>query len=233
MITAGYLMFYIKPYILICIMPAFVLWLFLRWRSFIQDKTLRQVSTVLLAAISIIAAFVLIKNVTSSEIASQYSTEKLVQTVQHQQVVFQENVTQGSGSNFSVASVNETPGGVLTLFPLGIVNTFFRPFPWDVKSPFMAFSFLEAAAFIALIYLCFKKIGFRKTFSYIGSDPVIIFCFVYAMLFGGMIGLSTTNFGALVRYKIPCLAFFAITFILVMDKSGKFSPNYFFSKKFF
>lgn len=233
MIATGYLIFYIKPYILICVMPAFVLWLFLRWRVLIKDKTLRQISTVLLAAVSVVAAFILVQNVTSSELAQQYSTEKLVKTVQNQQNVFQENVTQGGGSNFSVSKVDNSTGGLLTLFPVGIMNTFFRPFPWDVKSPFMAFSFLEAAAFIGLIYLCFRRIGFRKTFSYMGSDPAIIFCIVFALMFGGFIGLSTTNFGALVRYKIPCLAFFAIAFIVVMDKSGKFSPNYFFSKKFF
>ncbi len=232
-IAAGYLIFYVKPYILICVMPAFLLWLFLQWRVLIQDKTLRQISTVMFAGVSIVAAFFLVQSITSSEIASQYSTEKLVNTVQNQQAIFQRNETEGGGSNFSVTTVENAPGGLLTLFPIGIVNTFFRPFPWDVRSPFMAFSFLESMSFIVLTYQCFRRIGFKKTFNYIGSDPALIFCFVYALMFGGLIGLSTTNFGALVRYKIPCLAFYAITFFVVQDKSGKFSPNYIFSKKLF
>lgn len=233
LVFSGYLMFYIKPYILICVVPAFLLWLFLKWRVLIQDRTLRQISTIFFAGGSIIAGFFLVQSITKSEIASQYSTEKLTKSVQVQQNVFQQNVTGGTGSNFEIASVEETPGGIITLFPVGIINTFFRPFPWDVRSPFMIFSFLESMTFLIITIQCFRKIGFRKTFSYIGSDPALVFCFVYALMFGGLIGLSTTNFGALVRYKIPCLAFYAITFFVVMHKSGKFSPNYIFSKKLF
>jgi hypothetical protein len=115
--------------------------------------------------------------------------------------------------------------------PIGVVNTFFRPFPWDVRSPIAIISSLEALAFLALTYLCFKRIGIGKTFNMIFSDPVIAFCFVFALMFGGVIGVTTTNFGALVRYKIPCIPFYAMAFLLVMDKSGKFSKEYIFSKK--
>jgi hypothetical protein len=97
----------------------------------------------------------------------------------------------------------------------------------------MLFSALEALAFIALTYMCFRRVGVWKTFQIIFSDPVISFCFVFAILFGGIIGATTTNFGALVRYKLPCIPFYALAFILVMDKSGKFSPKYIFSKKLF
>jgi hypothetical protein len=127
----------------------------------------------------------------------------------------------------------KSPFGMLVLFPLGIVNTFFRPFLWDVRSPMMIFSALEALAFLALTYICFRRVGVGKTFNMIFSDPVIAFCFVFALLFGGIIGATTVNFGALVRYKLPCIPFYALAFILVMDKSGKFSTEYIFSKKLF
>jgi hypothetical protein len=97
----------------------------------------------------------------------------------------------------------------------------------------MAFSFLEAFAFLVLTYMCFRRIGFGKFFATVASDPVIIFCFVFSIFFGGLIGMTTINFGALNRYKIPCIPFFLVMLFLVMDKSGKFSPNYIFSKRFF
>jgi hypothetical protein len=234
MIAAGYLIYYVKPYILICVLPAFMLWLFLRVRVLIQDKTLRQISTGLFATVSLVAGFFLVQSFTASEVASQYSADNLLATVQQQQNIFEGNKAGGSGSNFAVAKIGgDSPVGALALFPVGVVNTFFRPFPWDVRSPFMAFSFFEAIVFLLITYQCFKKVGFKKTFAYLSSDPVLVFCFVFAIMFGGLIGLSTTNFGALVRYKIPCLAFYAITFFVIMDKSGKFSPDYIFSKKYF
>jgi len=118
-------------------------------------------------------------------------------------------------------------------FPLGVVNTFYRPFPWDVSSPFMVLSFLESFAFLSLTLMGFKKIGFKKFFNLIASDPVISFAFVFAIVFGGFVGMTTGNFGALNRYKIPALPFYAMFIFLVMDKSGKFSPQYIFNKKFF
>jgi hypothetical protein len=234
MIGAGALIYYVKPYILICVMPALILWLFIRWNVLIPDKTLRRVSTFLLSIISVVAGFFLVQSVTSSEIASQYSTEKLVNSIQTQQKSFgTENL--GARSNFASTKITEgaSPISMISLFPIGIVNTYFRPFPWDVRTPFMFFSFIEAICFLIITYQCFRRIGIRQTFTYLFSDPALVFCFVFAVMFGGLIGLSTVNFGALVRYKIPSLAFYAITFFVIMDKSGKFSPKYIFSKRFF
>ena len=66
MVGAGFLLFYIKPYILICLAPAFLLWLFLRFRKYIADKTLRQIATFLFATVSIVAAFFLVQSFTAS-----------------------------------------------------------------------------------------------------------------------------------------------------------------------
>ncbi len=234
MIAAGWLMFNIKPYILICLAPAFLLWLFLRFRVLIPDRTLRQISTFLFATISMVGAFIMVQSFTSSEMASQYSAENIQNTIKGQQEIFSKNeVSSGGGSNFEVRDVGSSPSGMLLLFPTGIMNTFFRPFPWDVRSPFMVLSFFESFGFLVLTFMCFRRMGVKKFFSSTVSDPVITFCFVFAIFFGGLIGMTTINFGALNRYKIPCLPFFAMMLFLIMDKSGKFSPKYVFSKKLF
>ncbi|MBK6382058.1 MAG: hypothetical protein IPF69_01090, partial [Chitinophagaceae bacterium] len=117
LIGTGYLLYYIKPYILICVMPAFLMWIFLRWRVLIPDKTLRQVSTVLFASVSIVAGFFLVQNLTSSEAASRYSTEKLMESVQAQQNSFTNSEASGSGSNFSIAKVEDnSPLSAVKLF---------------------------------------------------------------------------------------------------------------------
>ena len=155
-----------------------------------------------------------------------------MKAAQDQQQTFVKNKI-GTGSNFKVAAVENSVGSMAAAFPLGVVNTFYRPFPWDVSSPFMVLSFLESFAFLSLTLMGFKKIGFKKFFNLIASDPVISFAFVFAIVFGGFVGMTTGNFGALNRYKIPALPFYAMFIFLVMDKSGKFSPQYIFNKKFF
>jgi hypothetical protein len=193
------------------------------------------VSTILFVAIAALSGFFIAQGLAQSEETAKFSADELLNTVQTQQAIFSRNIgaEEGGGSNFSITPVSSTPLGMLALFPLGIVNTFFRPFLWDVRSPMMIFSALEAFAFLALTFMCFRRVGIGNTFKTIFSDPVIAFCFAFSILFGGIIGATTINFGALVRYKLPCIPFYALAFILVMDKSGKFSPRYIFSKKLF
>lgn len=234
LIGAGMLLFYIKPYILLCLAPAFLIWVFLQYRVLIKDRLLRQITTFLFAGISLALAFVLIQSFTASEVASQYSAENIMNTVNRQQEIFQSNEQgSGGGSNFQVAKVGNSFGSMVALFPLGIVNTFFRPFPWDVRSPIMFLSFLESLAFLSLTFMSIKAVGIKRFFGIITSNPVITFCFVFAIFFGALIGMTTINFGALNRYKIPGIPFFAMMLFLVMDKSGKFSSKYIFSRKFF
>jgi hypothetical protein len=228
----GNVLFILKPYILICISAVFLLWFFMLFRKKIKDKISRTVSTLLFIIISALAGFFISQAIAKKEAKSKFLSGELLLSIKAQQTTFSRNLELGSGSNFSIGKAS-SPLQLALLFPLGIVNTYFRPFPWDVMSPIMLLSCLESLCYLAITIMCFRRVGFGKTFNIIFSDPVISFCFVFAILFGAIIGIATSNFGALVRYKIPILAFYVVTFILVMDKSGKFSNTYIFSKKLF
>jgi hypothetical protein len=227
-----FLLYNIKPYILLCLVPALLLLLFLQFRTMIPDKTLRKIAGFLFTIISVGAGVIALQSLTQSEMTSQYSTEKILKTVQSMQGSFQMS-TEGTGSSFTVGAASSSVGATLALFPLGVVATLFRPFPWEARNPLMIISALEGLLFLYLTYLAFKKIGVRKFFSIAGGDSVIVFCLVFSLLFAGIIGVTTTNFGALVRYKIPCVPFYLFMLFIVMDKSGKFSPDIVFSRKFF
>ena len=43
----------------------------------------------------------------------------------------------------------------------------------------------------------------------ISKDPNLVFCLVFSIIFAFAVGISSYNFGALSRYKIPCLPFYA------------------------
>jgi len=231
-IFSGLLLYYIKPYILLCLVPALLLWLFIQFRTRIQDRTLRQITGFLFAIVSIVLGIVALQAITQSELATQYSSDKILQTVQGAQNSF-ESTGEGSGSSFKIGEATNSIGSSLLLFPLGLVATFFRPFFWEAGNPLMILSALEAFAFLILTYIAFRRIGFKRFFSIAFSDSVVIFCLVFSILFAGIVGITTTNFGALSRYKIPCLPFYLFALFIVMHKSGKFSPNVIFHKKFF
>ena len=52
------------------------------------------------------------------------------------------------------------------------------------------------------------KVGVIRTFSIIGSTPIVLFCFIFALTFAFAVGISSYNFGTLVRYKIPLMPFY-------------------------
>lgn len=62
------------------------------------------------------------------------------------------------------------------------------------------------------------KAGFLRFIKWIFKDPLLMYCFLFAVVFGVFVGASTLNFGTLVRYKIPCLPFFSISLFLIFEK---------------
>lgn len=222
----------LKPYILVSLASVFSVWVFFRYRNQIKDRLLRRFSTIgfVLLALSFGLAFTSLLSATDS--AKQLSSETLAQAVNSTQQNFDNIKGAGSGSNFKVAKT-ETIGGLITNFPIGIMNTYFRPFFWDVRSPIALLSAFEAFLFLLVTLKCLRGIGFKQFINSVFNDPVITFCLAFAFLFGGVIGLTTSNFGALTRYKIPSLPFFAVGIILIMDKFPQFSKQYIFSRRFF
>ena len=63
----------------------------------------------------------------------------------------------------------------------------------------------------------------RKMRTLLNTYPVLWFCVTFAVLFAFMIGVTTPNFGAMVRFKIPLLPFFAV-FLIVVWKSDQLLP---------
>jgi hypothetical protein len=54
----------------------------------------------------------------------------------------------------------------------------------------------------------------------VSKDPNIIFCLIFSLIFAFAVGISSYNFGALSRYKIPCLPFYA-AFLFILLSNGK------------
>lgn len=48
-----------------------------------------------------------------------------------------------------------------------------------------------------------------------------MFCFFFSIVFALFVGSTTLNFGTLVRYKIPCMPFYIIALILILEISKK------------
>jgi hypothetical protein len=53
------------------------------------------------------------------------------------------------------------------------------------------------------------------------GNPDFILCIAFALLLGYVVGFISYNFGALARFKVPALPFFAIALLLLVDSTRK------------
>ncbi|HUN02562.1 MAG TPA: hypothetical protein PLS00_06880, partial [Niabella sp.] len=69
--------------------------------------------------------------------------------------------------------------------------------------------------FLLLTLKLIFSVSPSKILHTITADPNIQFCLIFTIVFAFAVGISTYNFGSLVRYKIPCLPFYALAVFLI------------------
>jgi hypothetical protein len=128
------------------------------------------------------------------------------------------------GNSFDIGEFDADPLSMLSKAHVAIAATLFRPYLWDVRNVVMLASALENTYIMLLtIFLLFrlKVIGF---FSLIGKNPMLLFSVLFSLFFAFSVGIATSNFGSLVRLKIPCIPFYvASLFVLKFFYDQKIS----------
>jgi hypothetical protein len=206
-----YLIGVIKLYILIAFLPALSLWLLLSYSHKIRLVSIRWLVNILFVAITVGGFFFLTKRFASE--MNKYSLENVASTAAETRgwIAYSSG---DEGSAYDLGEFDPSLVGMLTKFPQAVVVTLFRPFLWESKKIIVLLSGLEALLFL---YFTLKVIVKRKTkiFSMVIKDPNLSFCLVFSIIFAFAVGISSYNFGALSRYKIPCMPFYAASLIIL------------------
>ena len=223
-IICGYLVYQIKTYIFLVLLLSLTIWFFAETNKLIKDRTLRQVFAFMTFAVGILIGYWLLQYFTSSETLRQYQFDNIVSSAENQRVNY-EIIDRQLSSQTSYYSINTSNPFVLIVN--SITATFFRPFLWEVKTGAAALSAMEALVFLLLTgNLVFSKRS-GQTFRLGFKDPRVLMCFVFAIIFAIGVGASTANFGALSRYKIPCMPFYMVMILLLYNMSGTSYPRWF------
>ena len=211
----------IKSYILMAFVPALILFAIIKYQSNVKNVVIRY-SLVPAAIILSVYGGILSLQVIGSQFDkfALDSIERKATDMQswHTRVDEYEG---GETSSYDLGEIDFSAVGLITAFPKAITVTYFRPFIWEVNSAVMLIAFLESFFFlyftIRIIVIQERVIGALKKAL---SDPVLIMCLTFALSFGFAVGFTSYNFGALVRYKIPCLPFYAL-FLAVLRAHGQ------------
>jgi len=219
-VLSSYLLFTIKTYIFLVLVLALTIWIFAETNRLIRDKTLRQIFTIMTFTIGVTAGYFMLQYFTSQETLKQYQFDNFVTSAEFQRTNYKVIADQQT----SYYTINASNPALLVLNSIGA--TFFRPFPWEIRSAAAVLSATEALAFLILTINLFFKKGISKTFGAIFKDPRLQMSFVFSIVFAIGVGASTANFGTLSRYKIPCEPFYVMMILITYKKNNVPYPKW-------
>ncbi|MBI1768778.1 MAG: hypothetical protein HYR67_10420 [Bacteroidetes bacterium] len=216
LILASTLLLYkIKIYILLTFVPAMILWVFFENLSKIRNRITRVFAAPLVILVAgSLAVFAALK---AGEDNPKYALNKLAETAQVTAYDIRYWTGRAGGSGYSLGELDGTFNSMVKLAPQAIVVSLFRPFIWEVNNPLMFISAIEAFLFLFFLIIVMMRSNFF--FLKALSNPTVVFCLGFSLIFAFAVGVSTYNFGTLVRYKIPMLPFFIIALVLIDDLS--------------
>lgn len=102
----------------------------------------------------------------------------------------------------------------MKLMPKSLMNVLVKPFFYHVKSGIEWIASIENLCFLMFFIFCFI---YRKKTNL--NWNLIICCICLIILSFLLIGLTTTVYGAIVRYKVPFLPFLLMIPLLIVDEN--------------
>lgn len=212
MFLSAYIVLKLKPYILLSISIAIAAWFVIANIQQIKNKIIRVIIVPIFVFVGLLIGSAVIYMISQTVGGHFADTDAMLQkAVASYQDLKQEYY---QGESFDFGDYEPTIQGALSKAHLAFIAAVFRPFLWEARSIQVFLAALENSVFL-LIFLYLIVFGRLFILKKIIQTPFYLFCLFYTIVLGIIIGLSTSNFGALVRFKIPFLPFFIMMCLML------------------
>ena len=209
-----YVIYIIKSYIVMAFLPAVLLWGLGLLSYKIKDTRLIIFVRYFLYA-SAIAGIALIGGKLEAEMFGEYNVE----SVAYKSFVTRDYLYRVSneqdGSGYTLGDFDPTLLGMLEQAPAGVNVTLFRPYLWEARKPIVMISAIESLLYLVFTIVAIVRNNPIRVVQRILADETLQFCLIFTLIFAFAVGISTSNFGSLVRYKIPCLPFYTAFLVIL------------------
>lgn len=202
---SGVMIIIIKPYIFMVLFPISVMWLLYFPVIRVKSGLIKFVLLPALLVFMAVGTVVVLQQLEES--LDKFSLDRAIKTIEVTQSDMKRSEQYGN-NYFDIGEFDGTWTGVIAKFPQATMAGLFRPFLWEARSVVMALSGLENFWVLMMAVYTLFSVGPLFMFRSIGAIPILLFCFLFAIIFAFMVGITTPNFGALVRFKIPLVPFF-------------------------
>jgi hypothetical protein len=220
-----YLLAVIKIYILLVYIPALTIWILYTYAQKISTRLYRNSLKLFVLSIVIIG-FLYITSAFGEQLG-QYSLENIASTSNETRNYILQVSERNEGSGYDLGNFDPSISGMLSKFPAAVNVALFRPYFWEAKKPIVFFNAIEAFLFLFFTIKVLLKVGIKKTWRSIQRNPNIQFFLIFTVAFAFAVGISSYNFGALSRYRIICLPFYATALVLIFYEYNHYTKPFF------
>jgi len=211
----------VKLYILLAVLPALLFSFILKFIQGVQNKFLR----ISIGPIMILSFFLLVfwgLDLLGS-IFINYSFQQIPEMLIRNYKYLA--IEGGASSTYDLGTIQPTLQSILPKFPSAVNVTLFRPYIWEIKNPAMAIAALESVITLFITIFVFFRVGIFKCIKLIFKYPGLLFSVIYCIIFAFAIGISSGNFGTLIRYKIPLVPFYFSALVILYSYRRKKEIN--------
>ena len=167
-----WLIYSIKIYILLCFLPAVMIWVFFSKVGQIKSTFFKALLFPVVIIMTLGLGYQVVVKV--GEGSHRYNLETLSYTAESTARWLSFVGENQGGSVYSLGDYDYSPIGMLKKLPLAINVTLFRPYLWEVRNPVILLSALESLGFFWFTLYVFYKKGVMSTFRHIAVDPFLI-----------------------------------------------------------
>ena len=222
-ILSIFILMSIKPYILFALAAGLSVWFVFGYIKKVKSKFLRIFIFPIILVVGLAGGSAGIMQLTKSAGGFYGSPEAMMERA----AIVQNDLKQDyyGGNSFDIGGFDPSYTGMLSKAPAAIVAGLFRPFIWEANGPMMLISAMENIfMFLLLVFAVFGR-GLKNFGKQLGKNHYVIFSLTFAILLSFMVGITTANFGALVRYKIPFMPFIVTALLIVFFNYRKMAED--------
>ncbi|MDQ3051266.1 MAG: hypothetical protein M3Q95_10315 [Bacteroidota bacterium] len=207
-----YLILMIKPYIVFALLPGSLLWFVNVNIGNIKNTVIRFMVGPFLFSIAMGGGYLLL--ISMSNLLGGYAVENVLE-----KAVITSNDLKADyygGNSFDIGDFEPTVPSMLAKAPEAIVAAIFRPYLWEARNIVMLISGFESVFLIFITLSILWRLRLYGVFPMAVKSPLLTFSLIFSLFFAFSVGISTSNFGSLVRYRIPILPFYLAS-LFIMD----------------
>ncbi|MDF1672261.1 MAG: hypothetical protein P1U41_02070 [Vicingaceae bacterium] len=211
------LIYYLKPIIIMVLLPISLIWILPFITRKISNKQKRRLFNFLIFIV-LIGLGIILNNFTT-DVNSKYRISNLFNTLKGFQTFHTMDVFARGQNSYILGGVVENPIDIFYKVPSAINVTFFRPYFWEVNNLPMLLGALES--FLLLLFVVYILFNTRKhLLKILLKDNFILFLITFSICFAIVVGVSSYNFGALTRYKITSIMLLLVGMIIILQANN-------------